>query len=137
MLPFALPRDEQVTSILVSGRDRSGKSSIAWIDVVIDDPPLVIGSAARPLLEPGTAGAFDESGVSVSWATVRDRNLEVWYHGWAPRRPSGWWNSIGTASGPMDGPLVRAENSSGASFERPLGRFGEIRGPFEARPAPG
>lgn len=116
-LPFAIEIRPNELRVLMGTRDSENRSSIGWVDIALSVESVVLKDWAQvPLLTSGTPGAFDENGVSPSFARLESGQLDVWYFGWALRRPSGWWNSVGRASGLVDGPLTRI--STAPTFDR-------------------
>jgi len=116
-LPFALELKPNELRVLIGARDLENRSTIGWVDIVLSGGSVHLKDwAQEPLLSPGVPGAFDEYGVSPSFARVDDGRLDVWYFGWTLRRPTGWWNSIGRASGLIDGSLTR--HSVAPTFDR-------------------
>ena len=103
--------------VLVASRDELQRSSCAYVKLkVLDDCVEVVEVSARPLLEPGSAGCFDESGVNVSFATESEGVITAWYHGWFLRMDGGWINSIGVAQGDLKNGLSRI--SPAPTFDR-------------------
>lgn len=116
-LPFALELKPNELRVLVGSRDQENRSAIGWVDITISGESVHLNDWAQvPLLSSGTPGAFDQHGVSPSFARVDDGRLDVWYFGWTLRQPAGWWNSIGRASGLIGGPLKR--HSIAPTFDR-------------------
>jgi hypothetical protein len=44
-------------------RDQNGVSRIGWVDVASDDPTRILGISAKPALDIGRPGCFDDNGV--------------------------------------------------------------------------
>lgn len=63
-------------------RDEKGVSRIGWIDVREDDPTRVIGVSAKPALDLGEAGMFDDNGIILGDVIrLPDDRLRMYYVG--------------------------------------------------------
>src|SRR5438105_3410111 len=79
--PTPLVRGEEIR-VYAGFRDHAGRSSIAYIDVDAEDPTRTIRVSAKPVLGPGTAGAFDCDG-AVPCAIASDGGqLRLYYAGY-------------------------------------------------------
>ena len=98
--------------LFVSSRDEAQRSSCAHLKVaILEDGVRTLDVGRLPVLTPGAAGCFDESGVNVTYAEENLGVITVWYHGWFLRRAGGWVNSIGRASGRLEDGLRRASQA--------------------------
>ena len=98
--------------LFVSSRDEAQRSSCAHLRIgLLENGVEVIETGREPLLTPGAAGCFDESGVNVTFAEEDSGVMTVWYHGWLLRRGGGWINSIGRASGTLEDGLRRGSEA--------------------------
>lgn len=111
MLPCAIPVDDDHFRVYFSGRDASGRSSISAGLLAVFPKPVWLELDGPPLLLPGETAAFDGAGVSVSFVTGGEQEIEVWYHGWSLGCDVPWWNSIGLAAGPAGRELRRASRA--------------------------
>jgi len=81
-LPFVLPEDG-LHRLYFSARDEDGRSSIGSALVDLDDPDRPPELSDRPALGLGELGAFDDSGVTMSWLLALDGRLLLYYTGWS------------------------------------------------------
>lgn len=105
--PCALPLDDRGNwRIFFNYRDANGRSCLASVDWRLPSGELH-SLCQEPLLLPGDAGDFDDSGVSLG--NVVRYNDELWYYymGWNLAVTVPWRNSIGLARGSIGSPCVR------------------------------
>jgi predicted GH43/DUF377 family glycosyl hydrolase len=95
--PFAEPVDGDLFRIYFSCRDADNRSSIAWVEVDLRNPTEVLGISDRPVLGPGSVGAFDDSGASMGWMVRVGSRRFLYYVGWNLGVTVPWRNSIGLA----------------------------------------
>jgi hypothetical protein len=101
--PTPLVLDASTVRVFFSPRDAQNRSSIAWLDLRIENGRhAVLQVAAEPLLRPGVRGAFDDSGVSVSCVLAEGGSLSVYYLGWSIGVTVPFRNFIGLAQGSLD-----------------------------------
>lgn len=94
-LPFAV-HDEGMLRVFYSDRDDANRSRIRACSV---DPAAlhVIDAVPEPLVLPGPAGAFDESGCSMSCVVRHDNRWFLYYTGWVLGRTVPFYLAIGLA----------------------------------------
>jgi hypothetical protein len=68
--------------VFVGSRDDLGISRIGYVDLDKEDPRKVIGFSESPILDIGTAGCFDESGVVPSAVVSHEGKLYLYYAGY-------------------------------------------------------
>ena len=104
--------------IYFSTRPSTGCSVPAFIDVDIHDPSRVLRICERPLLQPGSAGSFDEHGMMPTMLIKEGDNLRLYYTGWSRLAGEAAYN-----------------NSSGVAISRDAGDTFErlFRGPVLSR----
>lgn len=104
--PVALGGD--AFRIFFDTRDGDDRSSIGRVDVVIGETMSVTAVGDRPLLEPGGAGAFDDSGIGLGSIVRPDTGKagedRLYYMGWNLGVLAPWRNSIGVATGDAAAP---------------------------------
>lgn len=83
--------------VYVAMRDRDQKSHIGAVEIDLASPFRVDRIEPAPLLEPGPAGAFDDSGVVPACLVDVDGRSFLYYLGWNLGRTVPWRNSIGLA----------------------------------------
>ncbi len=76
--PTPLVFDKKIR-FYVGFRDKSGVSRIGFVDVNKDDPREILDVSAKPVLDIGVDGAFDEYGVVPS-AVIRVRDEVYMYY---------------------------------------------------------
>jgi hypothetical protein len=81
-VPIAVPVDDRVLRVYFGTRDVNGKSSTAFIEVEADNPRRVLYVHDRPVLSPGTLGAFDDDGAMPSCIVNRGGKKYLFYIGW-------------------------------------------------------
>lgn len=95
--PVAEHLYDDIFRIYFSSRDERNRSSIGFIEVDINLPVTILKLSEQPVLSPGEAGTFDDSGVSISCIkTVKNKKL-LFYLGWNLGVTVPWRNSIGLA----------------------------------------
>lgn len=96
--PVAEHRGGDLFRVYFSSRDERNRSSIAWVDIDLRRPLEVLRVAEQPVVEPGAAGAFDDSGTSMGCLVRRaDGARLLYYVGWNLGVTVPWRNSIGLA----------------------------------------
>jgi hypothetical protein len=107
-LPLPVLLNGPRVRVFFSTRDVANRSSVGWVDIVVDPHPEIVGEATAPALAFGTPGMFDDSGIGVG-SLVRDQHhSRLYYMGWNLGVTTPWRNSIGVAVGSVEA----------ASFER-------------------
>lgn len=81
-LPIAEHLRGDIFRVYFSGRDEHSRARIGFVDVDIVDPsrPQV---SSTPVLDLGTLGAFDDSGVTSSCIVDHDGAKYLYYSGWS------------------------------------------------------
>ncbi len=83
--------------VFFSTRDAVNRASIGWVEIDLRRPREILAISQEPVLRPGEAGTFDDSGVSLA-CIVRDGNtFYLYYTGWNLGVTVPWRNSIGLA----------------------------------------
>jgi hypothetical protein len=96
--PVAEHRGGDRYRVYFGGRDEHNRSSIGWVEVDLRRPREILARAEHPVLAPGPAGSFDDSGVSMGClATVPDGRRLLFYLGWNLGADVPWRNRIGLA----------------------------------------
>jgi len=81
-LPFAERIDEDLYRICFYGRDISNKSRPGYIEVNMKQPTQILHITEEPVLELGSLGSFDDSGMMPSWIVDYDDKKYLYYTGW-------------------------------------------------------
>lgn len=110
--PVAEQLEDRRYRIYFSPRDRRNRSSIASLDIDIGKPNEVFNISSEPILQKGSADAFDATGVSVGCLVPLPNEHRLYYMGWQSLGPKLWRNEIGvcTRTGP-DGAFIRRSSA--------------------------
>jgi hypothetical protein len=93
----ALRIDDHRYRVFFSTRDERNRASIGWVELDLRAPLEVLAISAEPVLTPGPAGAFDDSGVSLACIVPDGDSTWLYYTGWNLGVTVPWRNSIGLA----------------------------------------
>ena len=63
MVPTPVVINKHVLRVYLSFRDRHNVGRVGYVDIAANDPLKVLGVSARPVLDIGLPGTFDENGV--------------------------------------------------------------------------
>jgi hypothetical protein len=96
-VPVADPIDDRLLRIYFGPRDEQGRSHTTFIEVEADNPANVVYVHDRPILGPGTLGAFDDSGVMPSSIVNHGGRKYLYYIGWNRGVTVPYRNSVGLA----------------------------------------
>jgi hypothetical protein len=107
-VPIALRLDVHLWRIYFSARDRRNRAHTAFFEIDLRRPDQQLRVCERPVLSPGTLGAFDEDGAMGSWIVRRDDRLLLYYTGWNVATTVPFRNAIGLAE----------SRDGGESFQR-------------------
>lgn len=88
----------EVWRVYFSSRDGANRSSIGWLELDLRRPAEILRVSARPVVAPGPAGAFDDSGASMGCAVRDGARTRLYYVGWNLGVTVPWRNSIGLAA---------------------------------------
>jgi hypothetical protein len=84
--------------VYFGSRDRLNRSHIAWVDISLSgDRAEVLEVAREPVVVPGKAGLFDDSGASMGCLVREGERRWLYYLGWNLGVTVPWRNSIGLA----------------------------------------
>jgi hypothetical protein len=100
--PVPEPLGDDRYRVYFASRDPANRSHIAAVDLLLSQPPRVLGVSAEPLVAPGSAGLFDDSGTSMGCLVRDGERRYLYYLGWNLGVTVPWRNSIGLAV--SDGP---------------------------------
>jgi hypothetical protein len=96
--PVAEHRSGDVFRVYFGARDERNRTSIGWLEIDLRHPARVLRLAAQPVVAPGTAGAFDDSGASMGCLVAAAGGARyLYYVGWNLGVTVPWRNSIGLA----------------------------------------
>ncbi|MBT8304445.1 MAG: hypothetical protein KJP09_08240 [Bacteroidia bacterium] len=95
--PVIFPQEGNVQRIYFSCRDKLSRSHIAYVDVDFEDDFKVLNISENPVLEPGSLGLFDDSGVVMGCFQEVNQRTFLYYLGWNLKVTVPWMNSIGLA----------------------------------------
>ena len=104
--PFAERLDGDLYRVYFSCRDAQNRSSIGFVDLSLRTL-TVQALSDQPVLGPGPAGTFDDSGVSLGCIVHDGPYRYLYYVGWNLAVTVPWRNSIGLAISINDNPFVK------------------------------
>lgn len=81
LTPTPLLLDEETIRVYAGFRDDAGVSRIGFVDVDARDPRRVRRVSARPALDVGPPGCFDDNGIILGDVVARDGALWMYYVG--------------------------------------------------------
>ena len=97
-IPFAHPLAEDLFRIYFSARNENGKSLPYYIDAVVTAGKIELtGAVVGPILELGSLGTFDDSGIMPSCVVQKESQTMLYYIGWNPQVTVSYRLSIGLA----------------------------------------
>jgi hypothetical protein len=118
-VPVAEHVHDDVFRIYFTSRDVKNRSHITWLEADINEPQRIARLADKPLLGPGTVGAFDDCGAMTSWILPFSGLRYFYYIGWNIRTTVSFQNAIGLATGPVsEDPPVIERYSPGPILDR-------------------
>jgi hypothetical protein len=82
-VPHAEALDDGRVRVYFTARDGRSRSHVAVADVDLENPGSAAEVAGDPLLAPGSAGAFDDSGTMTSCLVRHGSREYLYYQGWA------------------------------------------------------
>lgn len=103
--------------VYFSSRDRDRRSRVASAVFELSPSPRLLDLGPSPLVEPGPAGAFDDSGCSMGCVAASGDRLLLYYVGWNLGVTVPWRNSIGLAVS-TDGGITFAKASPAPALDR-------------------
>jgi predicted GH43/DUF377 family glycosyl hydrolase len=96
--PVAMPLNKNCCRIFFTCRNKNNQSFIAFADVDFKDDFKILRLSKQPVLSPGEAGMFDDSGVAVGSIIRFQNKLLLYYVGWNLKVTVPWMNTIGMAA---------------------------------------
>jgi len=112
-LPFAVPAGERRAVVFFSGRDDLNRSRIGACTLDLDTLTIDPASISREsLVAPGPAGAFDESGCSVSCVVQDGNRWLLYYTGWMLGRTVPFYLAAGLAISDDGGRTFRRHSAA-------------------------
>lgn len=96
-VPYVLDEKKGIVRVFFTCRNADNISSIAHVDVDFLNDFNVLSVSTRPVLESGTLGSFDDSGVAMGCLIENDNQLYLFYLGWNLKVTVPWLNTIGLA----------------------------------------
>src|SRR5262249_53876873 len=82
-LPIVEPLNDPTFRVYLSLRDRDGRARIGHTTLEMNGPPRLTPLDARPVLDLGALGAFDDSGVTSSSLVQVGARRILYYTGWS------------------------------------------------------
>jgi hypothetical protein len=81
LTPLPLLHADGHIRVFAGFRDRAGVSRIGYVDLAADDPSRVLRISARPVLDIGRDGCFDDNGVILGDVVRHEGRLHLFYVG--------------------------------------------------------
>jgi hypothetical protein len=94
----AMRLDSNLHRVFFSTRDARNRASIGWVTIDLRRPQEIVAVSPEPVLGPGAAGTFDDSGVSLACIMTDADTSYLYYTGWNLGVTVPWRNSIGLAA---------------------------------------
>lgn len=88
-------------------RDQNSRTSTTYIEVDANDPSKILYTHDKPVLSPGSLGAFDDSGAMPSCIADHEGVKYHYYIGWNVGTTVRYRNAIGLAISESDGKVLR------------------------------
>lgn len=66
-----------------AGRDTKNRSHIGYLDIALGKNCKILRVCESPLVAPGPAGTFDDSGCNTPWVVNHDRKKYLYFTGWS------------------------------------------------------
>jgi hypothetical protein len=102
--PFVQPLSGSRYRVHFAARDGKNRSQGAWADLEVHDERLItVGAAAKPSLDLGRLGAFDDCGAMPGSLVTHQGRLLMYYTGWTLARSVPFSFFIGVAESRNDG----------------------------------
>jgi hypothetical protein len=95
--PFAEQLDGDLFRVHFTCRDAQSRSHVAYADINLVPPFHVHGLCTEPVLTPGEAGLFDDSGCALGCIVNTNSKRRMYYLGWNLGVTVPWRNTIGVA----------------------------------------
>jgi hypothetical protein len=89
--------DDRFFRIYFATRDKLGRSHTAFLIIDITDPLRPVDVCKGPVLSPGRAGTFDDSGAIPSWIVRHGDRQLLYYVGWNRSVTVPFRNAVGLA----------------------------------------
>lgn len=95
--PFAEKISEQIVRIYFTCRDAISRSHVGYIDVDFKNDFEIVNMGDKPVIAPGLAGTFDDSGTAMGYLINVGASKFLYYLGWNLKVTVPWLNTIGLA----------------------------------------
>lgn len=82
MLPITDHLHDDIYRIYFSGRDKSNRSLIGFVEIDINNPQKILNISTEAVLGLGSLGAFDDNGVSPTCIVNHEGKKYLYYFGW-------------------------------------------------------
>jgi predicted GH43/DUF377 family glycosyl hydrolase len=109
-MPLAEPVDGHVVRVYFSSRDAAQRAHTGWVELDLRRPAVPLRRAGEPILAPGAAGFFDDSGAMLTCLTPVNGETYLYYIGWNLGRSVPFRNSLGLAVRDASGNVRRYAN---------------------------
>ena len=102
-VPVPVPISDSVIRVFFSARDSENRGRIGFADFDPDTWGAPLRISAKPSLDLGELGAFDDHGVTTSWATKIESRWYHYYTGWSLGVTVPFYLAVGVAVAEADG----------------------------------
>lgn len=96
-VPYVLDEEKKLVRVFFTCRNAANLSHVAYADIDFGKGFEVVSLAPKPVLSPGNAGLFDDSGTAMGYLIEKDAELYLFYLGWNLKVTVPWLNTIGLA----------------------------------------
>ena len=103
--------------VYFAGRNKDNLSQVGYFTIDINDPLSILDISAKPVLELGPLGTFDDSAVIPGWIVDHEGQKYLYYIGWMQGKRVPYYASIGLAIS-SDGGATFIKYSKGPLIER-------------------
>jgi hypothetical protein len=110
-IPVPRQISEDVYRIYFAGRNEDNMSCVGYVDVNITKPTDPIRVSKAPVLELGSLGAFDDSGVFPHCIVNHTESTYLYYTGWMRGDRVNYYAGIGLAKERKDGTFKRVSQA--------------------------
>ena len=93
---FALPVEDGIFDLYVTGRDEKNRSQIGIVKFNIDEL-MVTNISPLPVFSLGSKGSFDENGTAYPYVVKNEKKTFLYYTGWIPGILVPFMNDMGLA----------------------------------------
>jgi len=94
-VPYILDANNELVRVFFTCRTARNISHIGYVDIDFKNNFKIIKISSHPVVEPGSLGMFDDSGVAMGYLIEKDNQFYIFYLGWNLKVTVPWLNTIG------------------------------------------